>query len=114
MFGYNARHAGRVNAVKDNDARDRDKGFLNAQSVADYSRRLAQRAGEVLDQGDFALVLGGDCSILLGAMLALNRRGRHGLLFLDGHMDFYDQETNIYGGPHLPSSRWSRAEGRPS
>jgi hypothetical protein len=28
----------------------------------------------VLGQGDFALVLGGDCSILLGSMLALNRR----------------------------------------
>jgi arginase len=42
-------------------------------------------------------VLGGDCSILLGPMLALNRRGRHGLLFLDGHMDFYDKESNING-----------------
>ncbi len=38
-----------------------------------------------------------DCTILLGPMLALNRCGRHGLLFLDGHMDFYDKETNING-----------------
>ena len=42
-------------------------------------------------------MLGGDCSILLGPMLALNGRGRYGLLFLDGHMDFYDKETNING-----------------
>ena len=34
---------------------------------------------------------------LLGPMLALNRRGHYGLLFLDGHMDFYDKETNING-----------------
>jgi arginase family enzyme len=30
----------------------------------------------------------GDCSILLGAMLALRRIGRYGLAFIDGHSDF--------------------------
>jgi arginase len=92
-----ARHAGRVNPPMYNDARDGETGFLNPWGIADYSHRLAERVGEVLGQRDFALVLGGDCSILLGSMLALNRRGRRGLLFLDGHMDFYDQETNING-----------------
>ncbi len=33
-------------------------------------------------------MLGGDCGILLGAALGLNRRGRYGLAFLDGHSDF--------------------------
>jgi arginase len=33
-------------------------------------------------------VLGGDCSILLGSLLALRWRGRYGLLFVDGHGDF--------------------------
>jgi arginase len=89
-----ARHAGRVNAPIYSDVRDPKTGFLNPEGIADYSRRLAERLDEVLGQGDFPLVLGGDCSILLGPMLALNRRGRHGLLFLDGHMD---KETNING-----------------
>jgi arginase family enzyme len=84
-----ARHAGRVNAPMYGDVRDRETGFLNTHGIADYSRRLAERVDEVFGQGEFALVLGGDCSILLGPMLALNLRGRHGLLFLDGHMDFY-------------------------
>ena len=92
-----ARQAGRVSAPMYRDVRDRETGFLNPQGIADYSCRLAERVDEVLGQGDFALVLGGDCSILLGSMLALNRRGRYGLLFLDGHMDFYDKETNING-----------------
>jgi arginase len=30
-------------------------------------------------------------------MLALKRRGRHGLFFLDGHMDFYQTEANVNG-----------------
>jgi arginase len=92
-----ARNAGRVDALAYSDIRDPKIAFLNPEGIADYSRRLAERIGDVLDRGEFALVLGGDCSILLGAMLALNRRGRSGLLFLDGHMDFYDGKSNING-----------------
>jgi arginase len=92
-----ARHAGRLDAPAYSAHRDRETGFLNPHGIADYSRRLAERVDQVLGEGSFALVLGGDCSILLGPMLALNRRGRHGLLFLDGHMDFYTKEANING-----------------
>ena len=105
-----ARHAGRVDPPEYRDVRDQETGFLNPQSVANYSRRLAERVNEVLDQGEFALVLGGDCSILLGPMLALKWRGRHGLLFLDGHMDFYDKETNING--EIASSELALVTGR--
>ena len=51
----------------------------------------------MLDENAFPLVLGGDCSIVLGAMLALKRRGRYGLLFIDGHADFYQPEVNPNG-----------------
>ena len=37
------------------------------------------------------------CSILLGSTLALRRRGRYGLLFIDGHADFYQPEANPNG-----------------
>jgi arginase len=53
--------------------------------------------GTVLDGGEFPIVLGGDCSILLGITLALRRRGRAGLLFLDGHADFYQPEAEPSG-----------------
>ena len=43
-------------------------------------------------------------------MLALNRRGRYGLLFLDGHMDFYNEEANING--EAASSDLALATGR--
>lgn len=41
-----------------------------------------------LDSGRFPVLLGGDCSIVLGPLLALRRRGRYGLAFLDGNADF--------------------------
>jgi arginase len=71
--------------------------MLNPHAIADYSRELADAVGEVLDRGEFPVVLGGDCSILLGDMLALRRRGRFGLLFIDGHADFYNPEANPNG-----------------
>ena len=69
-------------------------GVRNASGVAGYAHRLAAAVAEVLDRGEFPVVLGGDCSILLGSLLALRRRGRHGLLFLDGHADFYQPDTD--------------------
>jgi arginase len=70
---------------------------LNAAGLAEYAVRLADAVGAVLDAGRFPLVLGGDCSILLGNLLALRRRGRHGLLFLDGHTDFYQPSAEPAG-----------------
>lgn len=63
-------------------------GVRNEQAIERYSLRLADRLGVLLDQEVFPVVLGGDCSILLGNMLALRRRGRYGLVFVDGHSDF--------------------------
>ena len=92
-----ARNAGRVESGIYRKNRDPETGFLNALEIADYSRRLAAHLERILDANDFPLVLGGDCSVLIGSMLALKRRGRHGLLFLDGHMDFYQAEANVNG-----------------
>ncbi|GCE15606.1 arginase family protein [Tengunoibacter tsumagoiensis] len=64
------------------------KTLRNAQGLISYSLRLADRIQQHISAGAFPLVLGGDCSILLGGMLALRRRGRYGLIFIDGHLDF--------------------------
>lgn len=63
-------------------------GVLNQDALAGYTRRLADRFGALVDRGAFALLLGGDCSILFGPALALRRRGRFGLAYLDGSIDF--------------------------
>ncbi len=73
-------------------------GVRNAAAIADYSRRLADAVDEALAAGRLPLVLGGDCSVLLGGLLALGRRGRHALLFADGHTDFGTPATSRTGG----------------
>ena len=76
---------GRVDAPAYDPQRDEDTGVLNPHGIAWYSVRLADAVGEILTGGSFPVILGGDCSILLGNLLALRRVGRHGLLFIDGH-----------------------------
>jgi arginase len=51
----------------------------------------------VLGAGEFPIVLGGDCTIVLGSMLALRRRGRYGLFFIDGNADFFQPEAEPNG-----------------
>lgn len=92
-----ARHAGRVTPSPYNPKRDLATGLLNPTGLRDYANGLADMTGEVLDAGDIPIVLGGDCSILLGNLLALRRRGRYGLLFIDGHADFYQPEAEPNG-----------------
>ena len=92
-----ARHAGRVTPPPYDARRDPGTGILNPVGLRDYAHQLAEATGEVLDRGEVPIVLGGDCSIVLGNLLALSRRGRHGLLFLDGHADFYQPDAEPHG-----------------
>jgi arginase len=77
--------------------RDPASGVLNGPEIAAYAVTLANAVGTVLDADDVPLVLGGDCSVLLGGALALRRRAAAGLLFLDGHADFYQPSAEPSG-----------------
>jgi arginase len=77
--------------------KDDSTGILHAPDVGLFAAELAGAVGRWLDEGRTPLVLGGDCSILLGNALALHRRGRFGLLFLDGHADFYQPAAEPTG-----------------
>lgn len=56
----------------------------NEAGIATYSRRLAGRLEALLIEPGIPVVLGGDCSILIGIALALNRHGRFGVVSIDG------------------------------
>ena len=92
-----ARYANRVEPPLYDNRRDPDTMILNPRAIADYSVALADAIGHAVNVDEFPVVLGGDCSIVLGCLLALRRRGRYGLLFLDGHADFYQPEAEPNG-----------------
>ena len=92
-----ARRAARVETPRYDARRDPKTGTLNARGIATWSPELADAVEAVVEAGEFPVVLGGDCSIILGTALALRRRGRFGLLFIDGHADFYQPSANPNG-----------------
>jgi arginase len=93
-----ARRAARVAPPAYSPDRDPDTLVMNPTALREYSILLADAVEGVLDAQEFPVVLGGDCSIILGTMLALKRRGRYGLLYIDGHPDFYQPEVNPING----------------
>ncbi|CCK27443.1 Arginase/agmatinase/formiminoglutamase [Streptomyces davaonensis JCM 4913] len=97
LDGFRVASEERLDPPEYDEARDPDTAVLNPTAIARYSLTLADAVESALDQDLFPLVLGGDCTILLGNLLALRRRGRPGLLFLDGHTDFYQPSAEPRG-----------------
>ena len=70
----------------------------NEDDVAAYSRELASRVAAAASDGAFVLVLGGDCSIVLGSLLGVRSvSSRVGLVYVDGHADFATPEESATG-----------------
>ena len=80
-----------------NHSRDEETKLLNAEAIKKYSLKLAEVVKRQLHKNKFPIVIGGDCSILIGNLLALRRLGRYGLFFIDGHSDFYLPEESLTG-----------------
>jgi arginase len=77
--------------------RDQRTMLLNAKAIREYSQSLANVVSNVIAEKRFPIVLGGDCSVLIGTLLALRRKGRYGLFFIDGHSDFYQPQASHTG-----------------
>lgn len=80
-----------------NPERDNKTLLLNADAIRGFSLELSNAVSSVLGKKQFPIVLGGDCSVVIGPLLTLRRSGRYGLFFIDGHADFYQPEASISG-----------------
>jgi arginase len=90
-----ARDAGEANARIRDTRRDPATGVVGAVEVRRASMAIASRVRELLEARERPLVLGGDCTLLLGVFQALSRGS--GLWFVDGHADFFDGESSPTG-----------------
>jgi arginase len=84
----------------------------NEEQVLVYSRSLAERVASATAYRQFAVVLGGDCSIVLGCLLGAKRRARGpiGLVYLDSHADFATEQESRTGS--VASMALALASGR--
>ncbi|HXU29990.1 MAG TPA: arginase family protein [Thermoanaerobaculia bacterium] len=95
--GLDAGYAGRIEPPPYDAKRDPETLLLNPNGLRAYALQLADAVSVVLREGKVPVVLGGDCSNLIGCALALRRAGRYGLFFIDGHADFYQPEAEPNG-----------------
>ncbi|MHA2306625.1 MAG: arginase family protein [Candidatus Hodarchaeales archaeon] len=80
--------------------KDSSTKVLNFDVWRDVSLRLSKTLVDILDKDIFSIVLGGDCSILMGVFDAFRVINFPlNLFFLDGHADFHDMNTSSSGEP---------------
>ena len=77
---------------------DIESGVRNADNIVRYAIKQSQLLLEKLKEDSFQIVIGGDCSILIGNAIALKQAGDYGLFFLDGHTDFITPELSVTAG----------------
>jgi arginase len=72
----------------------------NGLAMRDFNLALADHVAAAGTRAEFAFVVGGDCSILLGALAGARRHGPLALVHVDGHSDFrhpgnYDPDSTL-------------------
>lgn len=88
----------RLNAPVYSMQLDESSGVRNAEQIIEYARQQARMLSDVISLDKFPIVIGGDCSILIGNGLAMKKMGNYGLFFLDGHTDFMWPSLSQTGG----------------
>ena len=80
---------------------DNNSGLKNLDEVIKANKRLAQKVEEVVDSGNFPLVLGGDHSIAIGTLAGLAKKYHNlGVIWYDAHADMNTAETSPSGNIH--------------
>jgi arginase len=98
VAALSAQDDGDIQGRIDDPRRDPETGIIGFDVLRRASAELRERLDALLRDGQRPLVLGGDCTPLLGIFAALQRHWRRpGLWFVDGHLDAYDGATSPTG-----------------
>lgn len=82
----------------------KNENLLNLEEVLEASAQLARKVDEVIEQGRFPVILGGDHSISIGSIAGIRKHYKNlGVIWFDAHTDINTPETtpsgNIHGMP---------------
>ncbi|QBK25019.1 arginase [Ureibacillus thermophilus] len=103
-LGYDVVDEGNVSVRKLEKSKRNDHKLLNLEEVLDVSEQLAKKVDEVIEQGRFPVILGGDHSISIGSIAGIRKHYQNlGVIWFDAHTDINTPETtpsgNIHGMP---------------
>lgn len=93
-----ARDAGDLEIAITDPSRDVETGLVGYLQVERATRELRRAVASTLAAGERPLVVGGDCTLVPGALAgARDHAGRLGLAFVDGHVDALDGHSSPTG-----------------
>lgn len=98
--GHSVTDLGDLSGYQFQEIRDPETGINDLDLWVELSNSLSSKLETILSREAFPLLLGGDCSMLVGIISAFARRDTEvGLIFFDGHADFHTPETSPSGDP---------------
>lgn len=77
---------------------DKQTQVKNPDQIIEYAQKQSELILSNFNKTTFNIMIGGDCSILIGTAVALKKLGSFGLFYLDGHTDFIPPQLSPSGG----------------
>ena len=102
-IGYEVRDEGDIEVRREEAVTENPK-LKNLNVIVDVNQKLCDKVDEVMKEGRFPLVVGGDHSIAMGTIKGVLRNVKNlGVIWFDAHGDINTHETtpsgNIHGMP---------------
>ncbi|RHW35033.1 arginase [Lysinibacillus yapensis] len=100
-LGYHVKDEGDILVKKEIKNSQSNTNLENLNEVLEVCTQLSIKIEEVLDQGRFPLILGGDHSIAIGTLAGLTKKYTNlGVIWYDAHADLNTPDTSPSGNIH--------------
>ena len=100
-IGHQVTDEGDIKIASANSKTETKAILRNKKEVLEACNTLANKVNEVMENGQFPLVLGGDHSIAIGTLAGLGDRYENlGVIWYDAHADLNTGETSPSGNIH--------------
>lgn len=100
-IGHTVTDEGNIQIAAAEKTASPDTNLKNLKEVTEASTALANKIHDVMEDGQFPLILGGDHSIAIGTLAGLgDRYDNLGVIWYDAHADLNTGETSPSGNIH--------------
>ncbi|MFC0015721.1 arginase [Allobacillus sp. GCM10007491] len=86
---------------KESQTTDHVSNLKNLDEIASANELAANKVSEIIEDGQFPLILGGDHSMAIGTIAGVQKHYNNlGVIWYDAHADFNTEETSPSGNIH--------------